>query len=179
MSDLEESTIEEGEGGETLDDSIKPFESMEAVHYLTTNIGSAKKRHASLKAFNSYLTYARQMGRVWIDKEDKRQHFPESFDAANEEFLTRYLTYSEFITFLAFTFEYDKKGSTYKFGTIKGYAFICYGLAGGYREGGRYSNNPFFKTDRDSNKPVVINKFLEIIRTEIANDAAKRGEDVS
>lgn len=54
-----------------------------------------------------------------------------------------------------------------------------YGLAGGYGRGeGAFSEAPFFRADRDSGKPTVINQLLGRIRHEKAKLAAEKGESV-
>jgi hypothetical protein len=39
---------------------------------------------------------------------------------------------SEFNFFMAWEYEIDSEGNVFSFGALKGYAFIMYGLAGGY-----------------------------------------------
>lgn len=89
------------------------------------------------------------------------------------------MTYSDFILSSRGHHEYDDRGSVFSFASIKECAFVVYGLAGGYGRGeGAFSEAPFFRADRDSGKPTVINQLLGRIRHEKAKLAAEKGESV-
>ena len=54
---------------------------------------------------------------------------------------------------------------------------VFYGQAGGYAGEGKFHAHPFFKTERESNRPSFINKLLHHARHIKAEEAALNGEE--
>ncbi len=169
-----------GAGGDVDDeDDGKPLTAASLAAFSTAKTTVAKHKSAH-KAFQAFLDHCRRESLRWQHPDGSWRVFPASFGEACQAFLVRFLTYSEFVAFMAFTYEFDEKGHVFSFGTLKGYALIIYGLAGGYGHGGgRFSEHPFFKADRDSGNPTIVNQLLARVRVEKAKAAAMKGEDVS
>ena len=128
-----------------------------------------------LGAFHRFLASARKRGTMY-DVAGVIRAYPSSFAASDEGFLTRRATYEEFSAWLSLG-PASASGKPFKYSTVKSYLLVFYGLAGGFAGEGKFHAHPFFKTERESNRPSFINKLLHHARHIKAEEAALNGEE--